>query len=56
MSDDVVARGRQALSDYQWAKTCKVSAEPDRAYRLLAEALAEVERLRELVNEMAAQR
>jgi hypothetical protein len=43
---DVCDRARQALSDYQWAKACRVEVWADPAYRLLAELLAEVERLR----------
>jgi hypothetical protein len=50
MSDDVVERARQALATRR--------AQGDAFYPrgLLSDLVAEVERLRQLVNEMAAQR
>lgn len=44
---DVLGRARQALSDYQWAKACKVEPGPW-PNRLIEDLAAEVERLRKV--------
>ncbi|AYR00434.1 hypothetical protein I5H98_gp077 [Mycobacterium phage Whouxphf] len=43
---DVVERAKAALVDYEVAKGSRVAVAPGRSYRLLAELVAEVERLR----------
>lgn len=43
---DVVERAKAALVDYEVAKGSLVAVAPGRSYRLLAELVAEVERLR----------
>ncbi|AAN12722.1 gp78 [Mycobacterium phage Omega] len=50
---DVVERAKAALVDYEVAKGSRVAVAPGRSYRLLAELVAEVERLRKLVGEEA---
>lgn len=46
MNDDILDRAKQCLSDYEWAKACKVAVAPDRPHRILAELVAEVEHYR----------
>ncbi|AAN12485.1 hypothetical protein PBI_CHE8_87 [Mycobacterium phage Che8] len=48
---DVVERAKAALADYEVAKGSRVAVAPGRSYRLLAELVAEVERLRPKVVE-----
>ena len=43
---DIVDRARRTLSDYEHVKALGVSPCPDMAYRLVADLIAEVERLR----------
>ncbi|AZS06774.1 hypothetical protein SEA_RAELA_10 [Mycobacterium phage Raela] len=53
---DVVERAKAALADYEVAKGSRVAVAPGRSYRLLAELVAEVERLRAretLIRELA---
>ncbi|ACH62958.1 hypothetical protein SOLON_59 [Mycobacterium phage Solon] len=53
---DVVERAKAALVDYEVAKGYRVAVAPGRSYRLLAELVAEVERLRAretLIRELA---
>ncbi|AEJ91972.1 HNH endonuclease [Mycobacterium phage BPBiebs31] len=53
---DVVERAKAALVDYEVAKGSRVAVAPGRSYRLLAELVAEVERLRAretLIRELA---
>lgn len=45
---DIVDRARRALSDYEHVKALGVSPCPDMAYRLVADLIAELERLREV--------
>ncbi|QUE26265.1 hypothetical protein SEA_AKHILA_79 [Mycobacterium phage Akhila] len=52
---DVVERAKAALVDYEVAKGSRVAVAPGRSYRLLAELVAEVERLRPKVVETVEQ-